>query len=93
MYFTKKVLSSLHTNQRLLIEELLKYGVEVFPIDLSIELIEARYKGHQEYILDRFCSNVPLVSAKMTADKILTKRVLQQHNIPTPKGEVFDPDK
>jgi carbamoylphosphate synthase large subunit len=92
MYFTQELLQSLHTNQRLLVEELLKYDIKVTPIDISIELIEAEYQGHKEYILDRFCSNVPYVQAQMTSDKILTKKLLQRNCIPTPRGEVFDAD-
>ncbi|MDR2541146.1 MAG: hypothetical protein LBD11_05195 [Candidatus Peribacteria bacterium] len=79
MYFTKENLQSLHTNQRLFVEELLKYGITVNPVDLSIELIEAEYNGHKEFILDRFCSNIPYIQAQMTSDKILAKKLLQKN--------------
>lgn len=90
MYFTKEKLKTLHTNQRLLIEELIKNEVNVSPIDLSIELVEAEYKWHKEYILDRFCSNIPYVQAQITSDKILTKNILVRNSINTPKGAIFD---
>lgn len=92
MYFTKEKLKNLHTNQRLLVEELLKNGIIVNPVDLSIELIEAEYKWHKEYILDRFCSNTPYVQAQMTSDKILAKNILIKNWINTQKWAIFDSD-
>ena len=85
-----ETLAKLHTNQRLLIIELINRGVDIYPIDLSIELFGAEYKNHREYLLDRFSSVVPYVQAQLTSDKFLTKKILQDNGLQTPAGNVFD---
>lgn len=87
---SQEILTTLHTNQRLLLLELINRGVEVFPVDLSIELFSVEYKGHREYLLDRFSSVVPHVQTQLTADKFLTKKILKDNWLQTPAWDVFD---
>ncbi|HBA44435.1 TPA: hypothetical protein DCZ31_00095 [Patescibacteria group bacterium] len=67
-----------HTNQKLLVQELQKRRIDVHSIDSSIELIKAVYKNHEEYILDRFSSLTPHSQVEITADKYLAKKIM--HN-------------
>lgn len=88
----KEELLKLHTNQRLLLEEFLKRGIEVTPIVKELELFEARYGSHTELILDRDSRVVSYAASVICSDKSLTKVLLQRHGFTTPKGAHFFPD-
>ncbi len=90
MIENKKVL--LHTNQALLVRELLKRKVKVSLIDENMELLEARYGDHTELIADRFSSIIPFTIVNICADKRLTKYFLNKNDISVPEGELFYPD-
>ncbi len=83
-------LSKLHTNQRLLIEELISRGVEISDIDQSIELLQAQLGDHIELLFDRYSGNVPYNVVTIMADKFLTKHYLRMHWFSTPDGWLFD---
>ena len=80
----------MHTNQRLLVEELIRRGASVRTIDESIELLEISYQGRLEYALDRSGKAVSHVASALAADKHLSKMVLRARGIDCPEGELFD---
>lgn len=82
-------IEELHTNQRLLILELMKRGANWKSVDKFEELVSIHYEGKTEYILDRFSSKVPFHMVKVTADKYLTKNILKDNGLSVPKGCVF----
>lgn len=83
-------LTRLHTNQRLLVEELLRRGAVVAPFDYDLELLEVTYEGRTEFLMDRTTRATPYLSSSFTADKHLTKQILARAGISTPEGRVFD---
>lgn len=82
--------SKLHTNQRLLVEELIRRGAEIEPIDTNIELLNVTYNGQQDFLLDRFSSISPFHVVKLSADKWRTKKLLSSRKISVPHGELFN---
>lgn len=78
-----------HSNQRLLVEELYRRWIDVYWVDSSIELIKAVCKWREEYILDRFSSQTSHAIVEITADKYLTKKIMQSNGISVTKWEVF----
>jgi D-alanine-D-alanine ligase-like ATP-grasp enzyme len=82
-------ISSLHTNQRLLIEALLKCGAQVRLLDAFEELIEVTYEGKKDFLLDRFSSKAPYHVVKMSADKHFAKNIMKENGINVPEGAVF----
>ncbi len=85
-------LLELHTNQRLLIEEMQSRGINVNIIYKEIELIKAEYENHIEWILDRDSSITPYSVSIICGDKYITKRILEQNGISVPIGEKFLPN-
>lgn len=83
-------LKELHTNQRLLVEELQSRGVDVKLISKEMELLEAEYLDHKEFLLDRDSSINPYAASVISGDKYLTKRLLQRQGISVPEGEQFN---
>lgn len=81
--------STLHTNQRLLIDALLKCGAQVRSLDAFEELIEVTYNGKKDFILDRFSSKAPYHVVKMSADKHFAKKIMKENGINVPEGKVF----
>lgn len=79
----------MHTNQRLLVEELIRRGARVETIDASIELIEATFQGRSEYILDRSGKAVSHVASVLAADKHLSKKALRARGVDCPQGALF----
>ena len=49
----ENIYKNLHSNQKILIYEMLKRGISVEVLDESLELIKASYNGHDELIYDR----------------------------------------
>ncbi|MFC1723908.1 hypothetical protein ACFL0V_07245, partial [Nanoarchaeota archaeon] len=88
----EKELKKIHTNQRLLVLELQRRGVDVELLSEELELCEANYKGHKEFLLDRDSSITPYASSVLSGDKFVTKKLLQRAGISVVEGEQFYPD-
>lgn len=84
-----KELRLLHSNQRLVVEEMQRRGIEVELINLDMELVKASYKGHIEFMLDRNTSIMPYSLAVILGDKYLTKKILSKTQISVPQGLAF----
>lgn len=85
-------LLKLHTNQRLLVNEMQSRGINVDIIYKEMELIKAEYGEHIEWILDRDSSITPYSVSIVCGDKYLTKKILQNNRISVPSGEKFLPN-
>ena len=55
----QNIYKNLHSNQKILIYEMLKRGISVEVLDEKLELIKASYNGHDELIYDRDSSIMP----------------------------------
>jgi cyanophycin synthetase len=86
---TREELAGLHTNQRLVLQELLGRGVEIELLVKELELVEARLGDHVEFLLDRDASIFPYSSCLIAANKYLTKRLLLRAGLSVPCGEQF----
>ena len=84
-------LASLHSNQRLLVEELEKRGVTVTILSHDMELLEATYNGHSEFLLDRDSSITPYPASVISGDKYLTKCLLNRAGLSVCAGRQFLP--
>jgi len=85
----ENVYKNLHSNQKILIYEMLKRGINVEVLDESLELVRASYKGHIELLYDRDSSIMPYNLSILAGNKSTTKKILQEHNISVPIGEEF----
>lgn len=85
----QNIYSALHSNQKILIYEMLKRGISVEVIDLEKELVKATYKEHVEFLYDRDSSIMPYNVSILAGDKGIAKKILQDNNISVPMGEVF----
>jgi cyanophycin synthetase len=88
---TDQELKSLHSNQRLLVQELQSRGVDVSILVLEMELLKANFRGHQEFILDRDSSINPYPASIITSDKALARVILQDGGLTVPEGKNFLP--
>lgn len=86
----KNVYKNLHSNQKILIYEMLKRGISVEILDENLELIKSSYNGHDELIYDRDSSIMPYNISILAGDKGITKHILQNNGISVPMGEVFN---
>jgi cyanophycin synthetase len=80
---------SLRANQRFLIWELQRRGVEVTIIDRAHEVFEATYNGRRELLVDIDSSIMPYTASTIASNKILTKKVLARAGVTVPPGELF----
>ncbi|NMA51283.1 MAG: ATP-grasp domain-containing protein [Mollicutes bacterium] len=85
----KNIYEDLHSNQKILIYEMLKRGISVEVIDAERELIKTSYNGHDELICDRDSSIMPYNVSILAGDKGFTKRNLMINGISVPIGETF----
>ncbi|HAR64151.1 MAG: hypothetical protein DKM50_11705 [Candidatus Margulisiibacteriota bacterium] len=85
-------LAKLHTNQRLLVQELKNRGITVVIVDQEIELLKATWGNHIEWLLDRYTSINQYNITKMASDKILAKKLLKAADLSVPEGKVFNPN-
>ncbi|MGV8086495.1 MAG: hypothetical protein ACP5N1_02600 [Candidatus Woesearchaeota archaeon] len=83
-------LKKLHTNQRLVVCELIRRGVEIRLLSAEMELLEAKYGNHKELLLDRDSSINPYSSSIVCSNKQLTKRLLKESNISVTESEEFN---
>ena len=88
----RKQLARLHTNQRLLVSELLRRGVEVDVLVEELELLEACYNGRVEFLLDRDSTVCPYPGSVICSNKYLTKKLLIRAGLRVPRGEQFYAD-
>lgn len=86
----ENIYKNLHSNQKILIYELLKRGVKVEVLDEELELIKATYQNHTELIYDRDSSIMPYNVSVLAGDKGIAKRILQSSGLSVPLGEVFN---
>jgi len=85
----ENVFKNLHSNQKILIYEMLQRGIDVEVLDEELELIKATYQNHSELIYDRDSSIMPYNVSVLAGDKGITKRILESNSISVPLGEVF----
>lgn len=85
----QNIYKNLHSNQKILIYEMLKRGIKIEVLDESLELIKASYNGHDELIYDRDSSIMPYNVSVLAGDKGITKKILSNSGISVPIGEVF----
>ena len=83
-------LKGLHSNQRLLVQELQARGVDVRILRHEMELLEANYGSHRELILDRDSSINPYPASVIAGDKALAKEFLKAAGISVPMGDNFN---
>lgn len=85
-------LKQLHTNQRLLLEELIARGATVEILDVENEWVRVTLDGVAHDLIDRTSPVVSHVPAVLAADKFMTKRILRAENIRVPDGGLFSED-
>ena len=83
-------ISKVHTNQRLVLREILRRGASVEPVDLEKEIFRIEKGGRFDFLIDRFGEGASFCAARMTADKNIARKVMLSAGIPAPRGEVFD---
>ena len=85
----ENIFKNLHSNQKILIYEMLKRGINVELLSEKLELIKTSYQGHVEFIYDRDSSIMPYHVSVLAGNKGITKKILQDNGISVPIGEVF----
>jgi cyanophycin synthetase len=85
-------LQRLHTNQRLLLEELIARGAGVEVLDIDRELVRVHYHGREHYLVDRTSEVVAYVPAVIAGSKFATKRLLLEAGIRAPAAGLFSED-
>lgn len=88
----EEFLPKLHTNQRLLVEELLRRSVSVKVVVPELELLEVEFAGRKQFLFDRDSSVLPYAACMIVANKYLTKTLLQEKGLAVSKGEQFFAD-
>ncbi|MFH1637518.1 MAG: hypothetical protein ABIB71_03780 [Candidatus Woesearchaeota archaeon] len=72
--------------------ELQRRDINVKVIDRGLELLEAFYNRHKEFILDRDSSINPYPASVISGNKCLAKNLLKEAGISVVKGEQFYSD-
>lgn len=88
----ENIYRNLHSNQKILIYEMLKRGISVEVLNEELELIRTSYQGHEELIYDRDSSIMPYNVSILAGDKGITKNILFEAGISVPTGAVFCAD-
>lgn len=88
----ENIYKNLHSNQKIVIYEMLKRGIIVEVFDEKLEIIKCKYNNHIEYLYDRDSSITPYNMSIIAGNKALTKRILEDNNISAPIGLSFMPD-
>ena len=81
----------LHTNQRLLVQELLRRGASVAPLKSCDETFVVSFGGRSEILWDRFSCAAPYSGARASADKHMAKEILSLAGVPVPEGILVHP--
>lgn len=79
----------LHTNQALLVGEILKMGARVKVVDLSSELLEIEIGGKSCFLIDRMSDKNGFVATQLCADKQLSYKLLKNSGIMAPRSLAF----
>ncbi len=82
-------LKLLHTNQRLLLEELAARGAAIEIMDVENEWVRVTLDGVTHDLIDRTGPVVAHVPAVLAADKFMTKRILRAAGVRVPDGGLF----
>lgn len=82
-------ITTLHTNQKVLLNALIRQGAKVDVIDEGNEVVRIIYNNKETYLLDRFTEAVPYNWVVLTASKIFVKNLLLDHDISAPLGDIF----
>ena len=85
----ENIYAPLHSNQKLVIYEMLKRGIDVEIIDYDREIVMAHYKGHDELLYDRDSSITPYSLSVLAGDKAFTKKMLERNGVSVPIGIDF----
>lgn len=85
----ENIYKNLHSNQKILIYEMLKRNIRVDVINEELELVKARYQNHEELIYDRDSSIMPYQLSVLAGNKMLAKELMMNHGISVPIGEEF----
>lgn len=83
------IYQNLHSNQKIVIYEMLTRGITVEVVDETREIIKCTYGEHIEYLYDRDSSIIPYNMSIIAGDKALTKNILIENNINVPLGVSF----
>lgn len=86
-----ELISKLHTNQRMVVTELLRRGAQLIEIFPEIEFVHLEINGRSELLFDRDSSQIPYSSVLAASDKFLSKLLLQRAGINVPIGSQFYP--
>ena len=86
----QNIYKNLHSNQKIVIYEMLQRGIEVEVFDEEKEIVKAKYGNHVEYLYDRDSSIMPYNLSIIAGDKGMTKKILQEAGISVPLGISFD---
>ena len=71
----------LHRNQKWLVKELIKRGINVTILDSEAGIIRASYKNHDELILDRDSSIMPYAVSVLAGNvKLTTSHAIREPN-------------
>jgi cyanophycin synthetase len=82
----------LHTNQRLLLEELESRGAKIQVLIPELEIVEVTLGHRHEILTDRDSSRTPYAGSLLAANKYVTKLLLKRAGLPVPSGEMFYAD-
>lgn len=85
----ENIYRNLHSNQKIVIYEMLKRGIDVEIFDERNEIIRCTYGNHVEYLYDRDSSITPYNMSIIAGNKAYTKRILEDNNISAPLGVSF----
>lgn len=85
----ENIYKNLHSNQKILIYEMLKRNISVDVINEELELVRAKYQNHEELIYDRDSSIMPYQLSVLAGNKMLAKELMMNHGISVPIGEEF----
>lgn len=85
----ENIYKNLHTNQKILIYEMLKREIQVEVLNEELEIIKTNYQGHEEILFDRDSSIMPYSLSILAGDKGITKKILESNDISVPLGETF----
>ena len=85
----ENIYKNLHSNQKILIYEMLKRNISVDVINEELELVRARYQNHEELIYDRDSSIMPYQLSVLAGNKMLAKELMMNYGISVPIGEEF----
>jgi glutamate--cysteine ligase len=89
-YYLLKGFEDMELSTQALIKACLKLGVKYEVLDRKDNFVKLSRDGHEEYVKQATkTSRDNCVSILLMRNKNLTKRLLSEHGIPTPRGEIY----